>query len=101
MRLLHEDELSCLLFLKERAGQVIELKGSDVEYSNYSNPYHTHLLLKQLNKEKVITIEGAYIDYSGYFADSFLREVMGISPIKYGKMWCSLAPRPGCSPSKF
>jgi hypothetical protein len=80
MRLLHEDELSCIGLLLEKQGGIITIKYSDIEYSpDYFGAriigVHTALgFLEELHKAGLITIKSSKVEWDNFFYDSFLRK---------------------------
>lgn len=84
MRLLHEDELSCIEFLLERQGQEIMIKYSDIAYS--SDYFGDEMIgiqralnfLLELYKDGLIIIKSSKIDWNGFFSDSLLKQYSGL-----------------------
>jgi hypothetical protein len=78
MRLLHEDEFSCIQYLLEKTDKTITLTYSEIEYSGYFDVHKAQEFLLTLHKHGLIVIESSWVDHSAYFMDTLLRRYFNL-----------------------
>ncbi len=78
MKLLHEDEFSCIEFLLDKKGQTIQITYFDIEYSAYFDVYKAQGFLSELHKAGLVNIKSSQIDHARYYSDVFLKKYSGL-----------------------